>query len=278
MAGLLVGVLGMLLGTTAHAECLERFGVAELDGALADARAAYWSMDLSGFQSAVQWAEVRVACQGDRLGPTTIAEFHRMQAYAAFVRGEREAATRHFRALRSTAPGATLPLSEAPASHPLRLAFDDAAALADPMLLLPVPTIGSFRVDGYPTTSVPTLRPYVWQHVDDAGVVMRSRHLDMGGLPDPVAPPPTTSRAKGAAWWIGSAAAIAGGSALVGSAYWGTRYYPNLPPWERSGYYTRALSWRYWGGAGLVIVGGAGVVTGAVRGLGQGSNITGTSL
>lgn len=254
----------LLVGTTAHAECTETFDVLALQAALEDARAAYTSMDLSGFETAVDWTELRLGCQRSVLEPRTIAEFHRMQGYAAFVRGEREQAIRNFRALRSTVPSAGIPASDAPASHPLRLAFDDAASLADPMLILPDPTLGSFRVDGYPSSSIPTRRPYVWQHVDDAGLVMRTRHLPMGGMPDPVPPLATERRSKSVLWWIGSAASVVGGGVLLGSAYWGTRYYPYLPPWERSGYYTKALSWRYFGGVGLITLGGAGLTAGTV--------------
>ena len=77
-------VLALMAETAAHAQCVEMFTVAELDAALADARGAFTSMDRSGFEAAVDWTAIRVDCQSEVLPPPTVAEFHRLQGYAAF--------------------------------------------------------------------------------------------------------------------------------------------------------------------------------------------------
>lgn len=166
---------------TAAAACAEPVPPARLAQLLSTADAAFADLDADTFSQALGQAREAVPCLSATLSAGQVAAYHRAEAFQSFLDRDHAAAVQHFRAMLAASPGYRLSDLVAPDGHPLRVDFYIAQGLpVEPTRTLPAPTEGSIRVDGAATQQAPAALPFVLQHVDAEGKVLRSALVEPG--------------------------------------------------------------------------------------------------
>jgi len=182
LAGTLgAGFLGVQAGEARAEACVTPVSARDLVVVVTQGDAAFSALDDEQFAAARQEAEAMVPCLAEPLSPGDAALLHKLGALGAFVDRDDAAAVAAFRSLVLASPGYALPESLAPEGHPLRTHF----AVAEGMVVvpgsqLPAPVAGRVYVDGRPADEAPAGRPWVFQHIDEAGAVLDSALVAAG--------------------------------------------------------------------------------------------------
>lgn len=170
----------------AQAACPTGASSEDLLRSLSAAELAYAALNEREFYAAVDNARAQIPCLTQPLAPPDAAQVHRVEAYAAFLGGELPRAEQHFAAALSREPNYTLPISLAPAGHPLRQAFDAARqAPAAQLAPLAAPAEGSLLVDGARAADYPLNRPFLLQLQGADGTIAWTQLVGAGqALPE----------------------------------------------------------------------------------------------
>lgn len=148
---------------------------------------AFTSMDRTGFDVAVMNGRKTLDCMTDRLVPTACADWHRVLALDAFLRGDSPDVVMSFHAMLNTTPGYELSLQVAPLGHELRRLFEAAKLLSvHGTIELEPPAEGWIAIDGQRGSTAPAGRPFLFQHIAD-GLAQQTKYVDVGD-PLPVYP------------------------------------------------------------------------------------------
>ncbi|MCO4744496.1 MAG: hypothetical protein KC912_06905 [Proteobacteria bacterium] len=170
-----LAVLALFAPAAALADsCPTATTVAELDETLSGAEASYRSVDLDGFNLAVDSAVFLIPCLGERLTPTVAAHFHRMQGLSAVIRRKNDRAAQAFTSAKAADPSYAWPDELIPPGHIIRTTYDDADPEASKYATPAPPVAGALIFDGTPSDRHPTSRPTVFQLTDADGVVLKT--------------------------------------------------------------------------------------------------------
>lgn len=214
------------LATLAHANC----DLPSLRTAIDEAETAFAEMEADDFEEAVSYAETTMACMAEPLTPVDAAGYHRLQALSAFFSGDPSATQLHFQAVQGTQPGYELPVSIAPAEHPLRKDFEAAKQFATgDTFALDEPYDGWLLLDGRRTVDAPSGRPFIFQRLDAIGAVGQTAYLPVGSpvpgyrvkataAPAPTAIPAASGGGKGPLKIVGLGLGVAA-AGLYGTAF-----------------------------------------------------------
>ena len=267
---LFVGLVLLGGAAPASAACPVPVPVRELSQTVSLGDAAYTAMDEEAFQAAEAQAARMLPCVGEEITSSNAASYHRLQALSAFLVRDHARTVASFRAVLAAAPGYVLPEDLAPPNHPMRVDFEVAQGAVDaPPRPLPRAREGWVKVDGRSEASAPTDRPWVFQHLDDAGQVVHTALVPSGGaVPDYASRGRVASAAAGPR--LSKPLAITAGVATVASGVFflaargaeANFWDPTTPTADLDSLRTRTntLGWLS-AGVGVVAVGaGAGAV------------------
>jgi len=172
--------------TIAHGgDCEHPHDVDALREAVTSVEQAWREMDSERVQLAVGRADVAVTCASAALSPEDVAGYFRVRGYGAFLAGDIPTAELSLLAARRIHPRYVLPEDLVADSHPMRKMFVT-LAYRPTVERAPLgrPAQGVLVVDGVSdATSVPTERPFVFQHLDAAGAVLSTSVLEVGERP-----------------------------------------------------------------------------------------------
>jgi len=176
---------GLMPALAFGGECETVSTESDLQDAVSEVEAAWKAMDSERVDAAANRARTVVECVGEAISPEGVASFFRVRGYAEYLAGDIPAAELSLLAARRIQPRYLLPEDLVAENHPMRQMYLTLAyrptAVREP---LPRPALGVLVVDGSsPATSTPIERPYVFQHVDDAGSVMTSGVYAAGSRP-----------------------------------------------------------------------------------------------
>jgi hypothetical protein len=209
------------LGVALAAPCATPTSVPALRDAIDRANGAYASLDLPGFETAVESARSTLVCLDAVVPPSLAAGLHRTEGLAAFIASDPVRASAAFGAARRLEPTWRFPADAIPEGNPVLDAYGalDVAALG--FVEVDPPPSGTLRIDGQPTRRRPTDVPIVYQWLDRDGAVATTAYL-WPEDPLPAADVPLGSAAathprRGAMLIVSGATALASG-ALYGSA------------------------------------------------------------
>ena len=168
----------------ANESCPEVISTATLSRFISEADMAFSTMDEQGFRTARWSAQRAVPCLGEPIQPGQAAAYYRMEALGNFVDQQHAQTVGFFRSMLKVAPNYLLPEAMAPEGHPLRVNFEVALGSV-PVAGKPIPRAsdGLIRLDGAVAGEYPTDRPYLFQHVSDAGTVVASTVVGIGAEP-----------------------------------------------------------------------------------------------
>lgn len=229
---MVIGWLGL-----AFAACPAPIGAVDLSSEVAAIESAWSTMDAARVYEGEDQLLRDVPCLTEAVPPTAVAAVFRALALTRYVVGDRVSAAGYLRAVRASSPASTLPEALVGPTHPLRALFDAAPAGPGPGTALAPPATGSLQIDGRRATTVPADRPFLFQHLDPAGLPLRSDLLPAGATPSyeaagpPAALPPEPARTSRILLATGVGAAVAGGVAL-GVASLTRDQYRETPTWE----------------------------------------------
>ena len=184
----------MFMVTTASAQdrgsvsnkggCPQLVSTAALSRYISEADMAFSTMDEQAFRTARWSAQRAVPCLGEPIQAGQAAAYYRMEALGNFVDQQHAQTVAFFRSMLKVAPHYMLPEAMAPEGHPLRVNFEVAqgsiTAQGKPVSR---PGDGVIRVDGRVAIEFPQDRPYLFQHVSDAGRVLTSTVVGIGVEP-----------------------------------------------------------------------------------------------
>lgn len=142
---------------------------------------AFENMDADGFEAARLQFEELVQCPDGAVDAMLVRRAHFVMALDAYMAQDSERTKAAFKAVLAVDPTFSLSWDLAPRGNLLRELWDqarkeesgDGAELA-------TPTTGSFWVDGLPSTTRPSDRPFVLQWIDEHGNVRWSQYLPAG--------------------------------------------------------------------------------------------------
>ena len=269
LTALLVAVgLTAPLAEARAGDCPAAFSARDLVVVVTQGDAAFSALEDEQFAAARQQAGAMVPCLAEPLSPGQAALLHKLGALGAFVDRDDAGAVAAFRSLVLASPGYVLPESLAPPGHPLRTHFAVAEGMvAVPDIPMPAPVAGRVYVDGRPADAAPAGRPWVFQHIDEAGAVLDSALVAAGegapvfentGLPVAAGVRPGVHRPLAL---TAGAAALASGVLYLSARGTAARFWdPTTETSELEALRTRTntLGWLS-AGAGVVAVGtGAG--------------------
>ena len=176
-------VVWMLMVSTASAKdgCPQLVTTAALSRFISEADMAFSTMDEQAFRTARWSAQRAVPCLGEPIQPGQAAAYYRMEALGNFIEQQHAQTVAFFKSMLKVAPHYLLPEAMAPDGHPLRVNFEVAQGTVAPEGK-PVSRAGDgvIRVDGRVATQFPQDRPYLFQHVSDAGQVLTSTVVGIG--------------------------------------------------------------------------------------------------
>ena len=154
--------------------------VAALDRAVDDARTAWTTLDLPGFQAQMGEVERTLSCLGEPIPPSGAAPLHEVQALAAWAQRDETRAETAFRGLLFSSPTYRPGPDIAPEGSGLQAAFLRAAGanLGSSDVLE-----GPLWVDGAQVYSIPTARAALVQAFPEGG---SPRSWYLWGAPIPV--------------------------------------------------------------------------------------------
>lgn len=154
---------------------------------------AFASMDRAAFDTAVVNGRTTLDCLTDGLVPTACADWHRVLALEAFLRGDSADVVAAFHAMSSILPGYELSPVIAPPGHALGRLFEEAKLVAvDGTAELEAPAEGWIAIEGERGSTAPTGRPFVFQRFAEDGSVLQTTYVDVGD-PLPVYPTVTST-------------------------------------------------------------------------------------
>jgi hypothetical protein len=264
--------LSVLAAATAKAaDCAQRYGLGEVEAALAEAEAAYMAKDREGVHAKVMTAMERLACANEAVGPSAAARVHRAVGLDAFLSRDDARAREAFAAAKAVEPTYQLSPVLAPEGGALRTTYGAASAGTGTTTLAPAEGV-KVRVDGTSTNTRPTERPAVIQAFDGSNRVLDGgwyRGADAITLPSApvvaaVGPAPGPPKPKGPNrpfLYAAIGSAVAGG-AMYAAAWAENDAYTGSVPETESDASIRAANNGLTVGAG--IAGGAAVVTGVI--------------
>ena len=142
-------------------------------------------MDSGRVEAAAVEADRAVICSSEALTEEEVASYFRVRGYAEFLAGDVPAAELSLLAARRIQPRFAIPDDLVVQSHPIRKMFDTLAYRPIiPRTLLQPPAEGELVVDGIrEATSVPSERPFVWQRLDNTGLVAETLVARPGEIP-----------------------------------------------------------------------------------------------
>ena len=179
-------VLWCLTAGLAHARegCPELVSTAALSRHISEADMAFSTMDEQAFRTARWSAQRAIPCMGEPIQVGQAAAYYRMEALGSFVDQNHAQTVGFFKSMLRVAPHYQLPDAMAPDGHPLRVNFEVAKG-SMPVEGAPVQRAGDgvIRVDGRVGVEFPKDRPYLFQHVSDAGIVLTSTIVGIGVEP-----------------------------------------------------------------------------------------------
>ncbi len=173
-------ILSLLIASVASAaDCPATLD--DLHQPLEAAVSAFEDMDAETFGAALEVFEELVRCPDGAVDAMLVRRAHVVMALDAYMAQDSERTKAAFRAALAADPSFELSWDLAPRGNLLRELFDDskkheAGASAE----LAKPTSGSFWVDGLPSTTRPSDRPFVLQWIDEHGNVRWSQYLPEG--------------------------------------------------------------------------------------------------
>jgi len=142
---------------------------------------AFEDMDSAGFETSIHEVRELVGCPEAAVDADLAMRLHLLMALDSYTGQELGRAQEAFRAVLAADPTWRPPSTLAPRGNPLRQVYDAAVKdVAQPSADLAEPTEGSFYLDGVPTTTRPSDRPFVLQWIDDHGNVRWSNWLPAG--------------------------------------------------------------------------------------------------
>lgn len=216
-----LAILPLLAASTvgvARAECIEPASSVRLVLSLEDAEAAFSTLDLDGFQQAMDESAVLVPCLDVVVPRPTAARYHRLQGLRAWLVRDDDRASRAFLSARRVEPAYRFGTDLVPEGHPTRTAYMslpmDDAILED---LAPTPS-GAFLVDGRREDRKPSNLPTMVQLIDDAGKVRWTRYT-WPGDPLPPFPPDMMAEAQGHPWRVPLIVTSATSAVAAGTLY-----------------------------------------------------------
>jgi len=176
--------LCMVSTASAKSACPELVSTAALSRYISEADMAFSTMDEQAFRTARWSAQRAVPCLGEPIQAGQAAAYYRMEALGNFVEQQHAQTVGFFKSMLKVAPHYLLPEAMAPDGHPLRVNFEVAQGTV-PVEGKPVSRAGDgvIRVDGRVATEFPQDRPYLFQHVSDAGIVLTSTVVGIGVEP-----------------------------------------------------------------------------------------------
>lgn len=186
----------LLAWVDARAACLGGATNVAVIAAADEVSDAYGALDVPRFEAARGRTFELVPCLSEPLTSAGAAAVHRVVALDAFVAGDLPGVERAFRSVVAAYPSWRLPSDTVPRVHPLREAFDRAAA-APPgaVTALPVPLDATVLLDGRTSLDWPVDRPVVAQWLDGTGAVGWTRFAAAGEPPPDYVTAPEDARA-----------------------------------------------------------------------------------
>lgn len=172
------GVIWLLAGPAYAVDCPAPPSV--IVAASVKVESAWTAFDKPGVTAGAIEAREALACADAPLRPSEVAAFFRSLGLAAFLNGDKNGAINDFAAARAANPTYELPSALAGPTHPLRSAWDDAKSVPADTMPLPAPRVGTLQVDGVRALAAPTARPWVFQHLDASGVVIKTVYVEVG--------------------------------------------------------------------------------------------------
>ncbi len=172
---------GVAAAVPSKGGCPQLVSTAALSRFISEADMAFSTMDEQAFRTARWSAQRAVPCLGEPIQAGQAAAYYRMEALGNFVDQQHAQTVAFFRSMLKVAPHYLLPEAMAPDGHPLRVNFEVAQGSVAPAGK-PVsrPGDGVIRVDGRVAVEFPQDRPYLFQHVSDAGQVLSSTVVGIG--------------------------------------------------------------------------------------------------
>lgn len=202
-------LLGLLASLMAHAGCDQ---VLELS--VNQAERSFVAANLVALDQALKDARKAVRCLKDPLTSEQSARYHRVEALAAFLKGNEARANELLRATVHADPW--LGMEGLFKDDPRLKAQMIAAEEADPSRTADIkwPDDGEVLVNGVAANRAPVEHPWIWQQLDRDGDVAKTAWVDTGAS----APGPGGGGSKG-----GGGAFLASGiaSGVVGGALYG---------------------------------------------------------
>lgn len=149
---------------------------------------AFTSMDRAAFDAAVVNGRTSLDCLTDGLVPTACADWHRVLALEAFLRGDSADVVVAFQAMSSILPGYELSPVIAPPGHELRKLYEESQLVATHGTVeLEAPAEGWIAIDGHRGNTAPTGCPFVFQRFANDGSVLQTKYVDVAA-PLPIYP------------------------------------------------------------------------------------------
>lgn len=204
-------VVGLSLASPAYASCDEPVDAGSFLSILADAEAAFGSLDVPAFDRHMDRGANALPCVDEPLSPSDAARYHRLQGLRAYLVRDEDRANEAFLAARRVEPTYRFPEAFVPADHAIRETYRQLPLDAFVPHALNTPAEGHLLLDGEQRLERPNGAPVVFQFVDGEGSVETTVYLwpDEPTPTYPAAPvKPATSRLPYAA--IGGAALSAG--------------------------------------------------------------------
>lgn len=207
-------IIALLLAVSAWAGCDEL-----LEISLRHAEKSYAQRDAVGVDSGLRDAQKNLKCVAGTVDPRLSARVHRVEAFAADLKGNRSRVDEHLRAMVHADPWLGL-LDVIPADHPLQIQLIDAeeqGSSATRKLLWP--EAGVIHVDGIPAAIAPSEHPWVYQQMEGRTTVLRTAWIDTGSSPPtPIGEVGHKAQVKNGWKIAGVTAGIAAG-AMYGAAW-----------------------------------------------------------
>ena len=223
-----MNLLSLVVG--ALADCPERATAQKISQEISLGEAAYQNMDETEFHRVYASIQELVPCVSTPFNAAQATTFWRLQALAAFLERDEEAAVIAFQSVLAISPGYVLSENIAPVGHPLQSWFDRAvetpATLDD---VLNPPRSGRIFIDGSASISAPLSRPYLFQMTNEDGQLVISQVVQAGQRPPDYAAARESPISVPLAVTAGVSGAIAGGTWYLARARENTFWDPSTP-------------------------------------------------
>ncbi len=165
--------------------CPEPRSTADLRSSLELAQSKFSSLDVAGFQTAIDSANADLPCLSDKLTRNLAAEYHRFRGLEAFVDKDPAQSTLSFAAARSIEPGYRFPESFVPPGNPVLAEYSAIDIDAGESDTVGAPKVGRIEFDGRESLERATSWPTLVQLFADDGSVTYTGYLTPGdALPE----------------------------------------------------------------------------------------------